>query len=94
MHGNPYDGHTLKGTLEKAEELTGKKIKQLFVDKEYKKHNVETAEFLMAGSKKLSQSLRKALKRQSALKVHIGYMKNDGKRFFAEITGKEYWEAA
>lgn len=79
LHGNPYDGHTLKGTLEKAQELTGKIIRQAFVDKGYKKHDVETTEVFMTGSRKLSRSLRKALKRRSAIEPHIGHMKNDGK---------------
>lgn len=30
LHGNPFDGQTLKGALEKAEELTGHKIKRAF----------------------------------------------------------------
>lgn len=79
LHGNPYDGHTLKGTLEKARKITGKIIRRAFVDKGYKKHEVETTDVFMTGSKKLSRSLRKALKRRSAIEPHIGHMKNDGK---------------
>ena len=79
LHGNPFDGHTLKGTLEKAEQLTGKVIKQAFVDKGYRKHGIETTEVFMTGSRKLSRSLRKALKRRSSIEPHIGHMKNEGK---------------
>ena len=33
FEGNPYDGHTLKATAAKAEEMTGVAIQRLYVDK-------------------------------------------------------------
>ena len=41
LHGNPYDGHTLEGTLEKAAGLAGESIKEVFVDNGYKGHGCE-----------------------------------------------------
>ena len=36
IHGNPYDGHTLKETVEKAEEITEVKAETVFADRGYK----------------------------------------------------------
>ncbi len=45
LHGNPYDGHTLKVALSDAETLCGTAAKRVFVDKEYRQHNVEGSQF-------------------------------------------------
>ena len=37
LHGNPYDGHTLKGALDQIERL-GKRPEQVFVDMGYRGH--------------------------------------------------------
>ena len=79
LHGNPYDGHTLEGSLAHATKMSGVKIDRVFVDKGYKKHGVKGAEVIMSGQRKLSFSLKRALKRRSAIEPHIGHMKADGK---------------
>lgn len=79
LDGNPYDGHTLKEALNQVEELTGVKPLNSFVDKGYKGHEVENTKVYISGQKKLSPTLKKALKRRSAIEPHIGHMKNDGK---------------
>ncbi len=38
LHGNPYDGHTLKAALNHAETLSRVPIKRSFVDKGYRQH--------------------------------------------------------
>jgi IS5 family transposase len=40
LPGNPYDGHTLKQTLESVEKITHVKIKRAFVDRGYKGHGI------------------------------------------------------
>ena len=39
--GNPYDGHTLKETLEQVRRMVGEKVKQVFVDRGYRGHGYE-----------------------------------------------------
>ena len=39
LHGNPYDGHTLAGAVLQSERVTGKQVKEVFVDQGYKGHN-------------------------------------------------------
>lgn len=41
MPGNPYDGHTLKATLEQASDLTGRTLEQVYVDMGYCGHDYE-----------------------------------------------------
>ena len=80
LKGNPYDGHTLKESLEHAEGLTFCPITRGFVDKGYRKHGVEDKEIFMSGQKKgMTRALRNQLKRRSAIEPHIGHMKSEGK---------------
>lgn len=79
LHGNPYDGHTLKSSLDHAEKMSGIKIERSFVDLGYKKHGVENVQIIMSKQKRLTNSLKRALKRRNAIEPHIGHMKNEGK---------------
>ena len=67
--GNPYDGHTLLPQLE-----------QCFVDRGYRGHEVKDTKVFISGQKRgVTRSIKKALKRRSAIEPEIGYMKNDGR---------------
>lgn len=79
LPGNPYDGHTLKETLNHATKMSGHAIDKSFVDLGYKGHDVEDTEVIMSRQKNLSKALKKALKRRNAIEPHIGHMKQDGK---------------
>lgn len=92
--GNPYDGHTLKSALIKSEELTNIKIKSACVDKGYKGHgiNPEKVTIFISGQKKhngknLTRSIRKQLKRRSAIEPMIGHMKQDGRLGLSRLKG-------
>ena len=75
-----YDGHTLKDSLEKAQEIAGIRPQKSFVDKGYKGHKVhETEVYISAQRKGLTKSLKRDLKRRSAIEPHIGHMKAEGK---------------
>lgn len=78
-HGRPYDGHTLKSSLETAQQLTGKAIKKGFVDKGYRGHKVEGIEVYISGKRGLSPYYKKLLRRRQAIEPHIGHMKSDGR---------------
>jgi IS5 family transposase len=41
LHHNPYDGHTLDGTLKKVDSVTGMQVKNTYVDLGYRGHNYE-----------------------------------------------------
>lgn len=78
--GNPYDGHTLGVQLEQVEKLTGKAPKLTFVDKGYKGHGIPTerSQVLISGTRRLAYTLKRHLRRRSAIEPEIGHMKADG----------------
>lgn len=56
VHGNPYDGHTLKEALNQAETLTGWRPENAYCDKGYKgaPNNSATLQFIWpTGKRKL-----------------------------------------
>lgn len=92
--GNPYDGHTLKPALESSERITGVEIESACVDRGYKGHGVEsdplrnhTKIFISGQRKGLTKSLKKQLKRRSAIEPMIGHMKQEGKLGLCRLKG-------
>ena len=82
LPGNPYDGHTLREAVSQAERLAGIAAKELFVDRGYRGHDYEGKALVHVarqGLSKVKGSLRKWLKRRSAIEPVIGHMKNDGR---------------
>ncbi len=90
VHGNPYDGHTLKAAHAQVERLTGVKPEEIFVDKGYKgsDHHPEDARVYISG-RKLKGSLRKLLRRRSAIEPVIGHMKHDHQMERNYLMGEE-----
>jgi len=92
FHGNPYDGHTLNESISQSERLGDFEAKEVYVDKGYRKHDYKgEAEVHLArsGMRKLKPSLRKWLKRRSAIEPVIGHMKNDGRLGRNYLLGEE-----
>jgi hypothetical protein len=94
LPGNPYDGHTLNQTLELAEKITGVKIGSATVDRRYKGQGVESdplrnhTKIFISGQKKgITKSLKKQLKRRSAIEPMIGHMKQEGKPGLCRLKG-------
>lgn len=94
LHGNPYDGHTLPGAIEQAKRLIpegSKTIAAAFVDQGYR--GVPCAgidvHVVKHGLKRIKPSLRKWMKRRSAIEPLIGHMKNDGGFKRNHLLGQE-----
>ncbi len=81
FEGNPYDGHTLKATANKAEAMTGVAIQRLYADKGYQGHDYDgEAKVMLSGNKRgLTPTMKRELKRRSAIEPMIGHAKNDGR---------------
>ena len=79
--GNPYDGHTLTETLDQATSVSGVTPERIYVDKGYRGHNYTGAgEVMIAGRRRgLSATMRRELRRRSAIEATIGHMKTDGR---------------
>ena len=69
---NPYDGHTLKPALESSERIAGVEIESDCVDRGYKGHGVRnhTKIFISGQRRRITKSLKKQLKRRSAIKAN------------------------
>lgn len=94
LPGNPYDGQTLSSALDQVERLTGKRPDDCYVDRGYRKHDEKKAEVHIARTKqnKLTQWLRKALKRRNAVEPLIGHMKNEhclNRNYLKDTIGDE-----
>ena len=81
FEGNPYDGHTLQATATRAEAMTGVAIERLYADKGYRGHDYDgAAKVMLSGhSRGLTPTMRRELKRRSAIEPMIGHAKNDGR---------------
>ena len=96
LDGNPYDGHTLKPALENAQNISKTKIKDAFVDKGYKGHQIDeetdNIRIFISGQKthnkkRITKTIKKHIKRRQAVEPIIGHMKNDGKLDLCRLKG-------
>lgn len=89
-HDNPYDGATLKESINKAEELSQEKIEQAFVDKGYggKEHHPEQTKIYISGKKNLPAPLKKLLKGRSGIEPIIGHLKHEHRLNRNYLLGK------
>ena len=93
LHGNPFDGHTLGGAVEQVERITGKTVREVFVDRGYRGHDYTGAGQVhitgQRGRAKAGPALRKRKKRRSAVEPKIGHLKSDNRMNRNFLKGKE-----
>lgn len=93
VHGNPYDGHTLKGALKQTQEISGWRPQNAYCDKGYKgvPHMLGTTEVHLANKKKASMKPNewRWYKRRSAIEPVIGHVKSDHRMDRNYLKGKE-----
>ena len=90
-HGNPYDGATLKASINQTERLTGIRPKEAFVDRGYrgKEHHPEDVKVHITGQHKASRALKRHFKRRNAIEPVIGHEKQDHGLGRNYLKGKE-----
>ena len=81
FEGNPYDGHTLQATIDQATATSGITPERIYADKGYRGHDHERPErvFLSGRKRGLSPTMKRELRRRSAIEAAIGHMKTDGR---------------
>jgi len=93
VHGNPYDGHTLKESLKQALEISGWNPQHAYCDKGYKgaPNVLNNTEVHLANKKKksLKPSEWQWYKRRSAIEPVIGHAKSDHRMDRNYLKGKE-----
>lgn len=90
IHGNPYDGHTLRSTLETVEANTGVMPALTVTDKGYRKHGCsDLSEVIIRGVNKVRGRYKKKLvRRQSLIEAMIGHLKSDSRMDRNRLRGR------
>jgi transposase, IS5 family len=82
LHGNPYDGHTLKQALDDVRDLVGRSPLRVAVDQGYRGHRLtghpHTAVYLSGQRRGVTDNIKRWLKRRAVVEPVIGHAKNDG----------------
>ncbi len=80
LPGNPYDGHTLKDAIEDTERLTGCSIERVYADKGYRGHAASNPHrvFISGQKRGIFGTIKRELRRRSAIEAVIGHMKAEG----------------
>src|SRR5580693_3717358 len=82
LHGNPYDGHTLKQALDDVREIVGRSPLRVAVDQGYKGHRLtghpHTAVYITGQRRGVTDKIKRWLKRRAVVEPVIGHAKNDG----------------
>ena len=80
LPGNPYDGHTLRDAIEDTQRLTGREIERAYVDKGYRGHEApHPRRVFISGQKRgVFGTIKRELRRRSAIEPLIGHMKEEG----------------
>lgn len=92
LHGNPFDGHTLKSAMEQVTCLTGWTPDEAFCDKGYRgadKLGLSTEVHLPKRRTSVTRSFRKWLRRRSAVEPVIGHIKADHRMDRNYLKGRE-----
>ena len=80
LAGNPFDGHRLSGALEQVSRVTGVVPERCYVDRGYRGHGVAAPSVFISGQRRgVTPTIKKELRRRSAVEPVIGHMKEDGK---------------
>jgi len=94
LHGKPYDGHTLRKTIDTVERISGIEAKRIFVDKGYVGHDYEKKNRVFRSGQKRgvinNPEVKAELRRRSSIEPVIGHMKQSGhlnRNFLKSIEG-------
>ena len=80
LASNQHDGHSLCGSLQQAEQLTGVPIRDGFVDRGYQGHGIRAKSvYLSPAKRRMRRSVKKAIRRRCAIAPVIVHMKSAGK---------------
>lgn len=79
LHGNPFDGHTLKRTIDSLEASTGVTVHRIHVDKGYRGHDYPNRfrVWITGQVRRVTKTIKREMKRRAAIEPVIGHIKNE-----------------
>jgi IS5 family transposase len=93
LHGNPFDGHTLKDALHQVKQITGWQPLHAYCDRGYRgvARDIPETEVHISGKKKKSMkaSLWKWYARRCAIEPIFGHLKSDHRLERNHLQGKD-----
>ncbi|EMM75068.1 transposase, IS4 family [Leptospira santarosai str. 2000030832] len=93
LHGNPYDGHTLKDAINQMEKVVGLRPKEVYVDLGYKgkDHHPEDVQVHLSNKsrKNMTRWERMWMNRRSAIEPVISHLKHDHNMIRNFLKGRE-----
>jgi len=93
LHGNPFDGHTLKQSLEQVKRITGWQPLNAYCDRGYRGAGKDITETMvhLAGKKKKSMKpgIWRWYARRSAIEPIFGHLKSDNRLERNHLKGKD-----
>ena len=81
LEGNPYDGHTLDATVDQVIAMTDVEPARIYVDLGYRGHDYAKTDrvFITRQRRGLTPTIKRELRRRSAIEPMIGHVKADGR---------------
>ena len=81
LEGNPYDGHTLSTTMDQVVAMTDVEPSRIYVDQGYRGHDYGKTDrvFITRQRRGLTPTIKRELRRRSAIEPMIAHMKADGR---------------
>lgn len=91
LHGNPYDGHTLKSVVEELAAWIGAPSERIYVDKGYVAHEAPSPLRVFRSGQKRSVygQIRRELRRRAAIEPVIGHLKEEHRLGRNFLKGRE-----
>jgi transposase, IS5 family len=91
LHGNPYDGDTLRPVIEDMEKLTGIETRRIHVDKGYRghKHPHKFRVWISGQVRRVTAAIRREMRRRAAVEPVIGHVKAEHRMDRNYLKGRD-----
>jgi IS5 family transposase len=92
LEGNPYDAHTLRGTMERIVATSGAEPEHVYCDMNYRGHNYEGECEIHVGRRRrgsIAKSVWRWMRRRAAIEPSIGHLKEERRMERCRLKGTE-----
>jgi IS5 family transposase len=91
LHGNPFDGHTLRPVIADLERLTGVETRRIHVDKGYRGHSHphKFRVWISGQVRRVTAAIRREMKRRAAVEPVIGHVKAEHRMDRNHLKGRQ-----